>query len=41
MLEDVQSTSGRKINIVVNGVKEEPAQGFVPYRQRERETAKA
>ena len=41
MLEDVQSTIGRKINIVVNGVKEQPAQGFVPYRQREREAAKA
>jgi polysaccharide biosynthesis transport protein len=41
MLEDVQSTSGRKINIVVNGVKELPAQGFVPYRQRQREAAKA
>jgi succinoglycan biosynthesis transport protein ExoP len=41
MLEDVQSTLGRKINIVVNGVKEQPAQGFVPYRQREREAAKA
>ena len=41
MLEDVQSTSGRKINIIVNGVKEQPAQGFVPYPQREREVAKA
>ncbi len=41
MLEDVQSTSGRKINIVVNGVKEQPAQGFVPYPKREREAAKA
>ena len=30
MLEDVQSTSGRKINIVVNGVKEQPAEGFAP-----------
>ena len=41
MLEDVQSTSGRKINIVVNGVKEQLAQGFVPYPQREREAVKA
>ena len=41
MLEDVQSTSGRKINIVVNGVKELPTEGFVPYPQREREAAKA
>jgi polysaccharide biosynthesis transport protein len=41
MLEDVQSTIGRKINIVVNGVKEQPAEGFAPFRQREREAAKA
>jgi polysaccharide biosynthesis transport protein len=41
MLEDVQSTSGRKINIIVNGVREQPAEGFVPYPQREREAAKA
>jgi hypothetical protein len=41
MLEDVQSTIGRKINIVVNGVKEQPAEGFAPLRQREREAAKA
>ncbi len=41
MLEDVQSTSGRKINIIVNGVKEQPVGGFVPYPQREREAAKA
>ena len=41
MLEDVQSASGRKINIVVNGVKEQPAEGFAPLRQREREAAKA
>jgi len=37
MLEDVQSTSGRKINIVVNGVKEQS----VTYPPREREVAKA
>jgi capsular exopolysaccharide synthesis family protein len=41
MLEDVQAASGRKINIVVNGVKEQPAEGFAPFRQREREAAKA
>jgi polysaccharide biosynthesis transport protein len=41
MLEDVQSTSGRKINIVVNGAKEQPAERFVPYPQRAREAAKA
>jgi len=41
MLEDVQSASGRKINIVINGVKELPAEGFVPYQYREREAAKA
>ena len=41
MLEDVQSTSDRKINIVINGVKEQPAEGFVPYPQREREAARA
>src|SRR6202012_3371247 len=41
MLEDVQATSGRKINIVVNGVKEQPVEGFVLYPQREREAAKA
>jgi polysaccharide biosynthesis transport protein len=41
MLEDVQSTSGRKINIVVNGVREQPAAGLFPYPQREREAAKA
>ena len=35
MLEDVQSSSGRKINIVVNGVKDPPAEGFVTYANRE------
>ena len=42
MLEDVQATSGRKINIVVNGVKEQPAEGFVgsPH-QHPREAAQA
>ena len=37
MLEDVQSSSGRKINIVVNGVKDPPAEGFVTYSNREQE----
>jgi polysaccharide biosynthesis transport protein len=41
MLEDVQATSGRKINIVVNGVRDQPAGGLFPYPQREREAAKA
>jgi polysaccharide biosynthesis transport protein len=41
MLEDVQSAGGRKINIVINGVKELPAEGFVPYQYRAREAAKA
>jgi polysaccharide biosynthesis transport protein len=34
MLEDVQATSGRKINIVVNGVKEQPVEGFDSYQKR-------
>jgi succinoglycan biosynthesis transport protein ExoP len=34
MLEDVQATSGRKINIVVNGVKEQPVEGFESYQKR-------
>jgi capsular exopolysaccharide synthesis family protein len=41
MLEDVQSTSGRKINIVVNGVKDHPAEGYVPYSSDEREAVRA
>jgi succinoglycan biosynthesis transport protein ExoP len=41
MLEDVQSTSGRKINIVVNGVRDQSAGGLFPYPQREREAVKA
>jgi polysaccharide biosynthesis transport protein len=41
MLEDVQSTSGRKINIVFNGVKKQAAEGFVLYQQRKTEVAKA
>jgi Mrp family chromosome partitioning ATPase len=41
MLEDVQSTSDRKINIVVNGVKEQPAEGFISYQRRGRETVEA
>jgi capsular exopolysaccharide synthesis family protein len=41
MLEDVQSASGRKINIVVNDVKEQPAEGFVAYQHRAREVLKA
>jgi len=41
MLEDVQSSSGRKINIVINGVKEQASEGFVSYQHREREVAQA
>jgi polysaccharide biosynthesis transport protein len=41
MLEEVQSANGRKINIVVNGVKERLEEGFVTYQQRQREAAKA
>jgi succinoglycan biosynthesis transport protein ExoP len=41
MLEDVQSSGDRKINIVINGLKEQAAEGFVSYQRREREVAKA
>jgi polysaccharide biosynthesis transport protein len=41
MLEEVQSTNGRKINIVVNGVRDRLEEGFVSYQQRQREAAKA
>jgi capsular exopolysaccharide synthesis family protein len=41
MLEEVHSASGRKINIVINGVKEHPVEGHVFYEHREREVAKA
>jgi Mrp family chromosome partitioning ATPase len=41
MLEEVHSASGRKINIVINGVKEQPVEGRVFYEHREREVAKA
>jgi Mrp family chromosome partitioning ATPase len=41
MLEEVQSNNGRKINIVVNDVKEQPAEGFVAYQHRAREVLKA
>ena len=41
MLEDVQSISGRKINIVVNGVREQLEEGFNSYQQAEREAVKA
>jgi hypothetical protein len=37
----VHSASGRKINIVINGVKEQPVEGRVFYEHREREVAKA
>jgi succinoglycan biosynthesis transport protein ExoP len=35
MLDDVQSSNGRKINIVINGVKEQPEEGYVPFAQSE------
>jgi polysaccharide biosynthesis transport protein len=41
MLEEVHSASGRKINIVINAVKEQPVDGSIFYEHRERETAKA
>jgi polysaccharide biosynthesis transport protein len=41
MLEEVQSTHERKINIVINGVKEQPDQGFLSYQKRAREAANA
>ena len=37
MLEEVHTTNGRKINIVVNAVREQLDPGFVPYQQRERQ----
>ncbi len=39
MLEEVQSASGRKINIVINGVRDQSAGGY--SRDRERKAAKA
>jgi polysaccharide biosynthesis transport protein len=41
MLEEVQSIGGRKINIVVNAVKEQSDEGFISYQQSEREALKA
>ena len=41
MLEEVHSASGRKINIVINGVKEQPVEGSFFYEYREREAPKA
>jgi capsular exopolysaccharide synthesis family protein len=41
MLEEVHSASGRKINIVINAVKEQPVEGSIFYEHREREAAKA
>lgn len=37
MLEDVQAGHGRKINVVINAVREQLEEGFVSYQQRERE----
>jgi hypothetical protein len=33
MLEDVQSSSDRKINIVINGVKDQPAGGYLSLQE--------
>jgi hypothetical protein len=41
MLEDVQAASGRKINIVINGMKDQPPEGFVNYQKRASEAARA
>jgi polysaccharide biosynthesis transport protein len=41
MLEEVQSIHDRKINIVINGVKEQPDQGFLSYQKRASEAANA
>jgi len=41
MLEEVQSANGRKINIVVNGVREHLEEGFISRQQRQREAVKA
>jgi polysaccharide biosynthesis transport protein len=35
MLEEVQSANGRKINIVINGVKEQPDESYVSLYERE------
>jgi polysaccharide biosynthesis transport protein len=35
MLEDVQSSSDRKINIVINGIKDQPAEGYTSFRERQ------
>ncbi len=35
MLEEVQSSSDRKINIVINGVKDQPAGGYLSLSQRQ------
>jgi polysaccharide biosynthesis transport protein len=35
MLEEVQSTDGRKINIVINGVKEQPDESYISLYERE------
>jgi polysaccharide biosynthesis transport protein len=35
MLEDVQSSSDRKINIVINGVKDQSAEGYVSLQARQ------
>lgn len=35
MLEEVQSSSDRKINIVINGVKDQPDEGYLSFREKE------
>ena len=35
MLEEIHSSSDRKINIVINGVKDQKDEGYVTFRERE------
>jgi succinoglycan biosynthesis transport protein ExoP len=35
MLEEVHSSSDRKINIVINGVKDQKDEGYLSFRERE------
>jgi hypothetical protein len=35
MLDEVQSSSDRKINIVINGVKDQSVEGYVSFQARQ------
>jgi hypothetical protein len=35
MLDEVQSNSDRKINIVINGVKDQSVEGYVSFQARQ------